>query len=248
MMARRFAADHAVTRRRLLANGAKAGAALAAGPRSWALGRRRRPGPGSRAAGDRIESDGGPAHSLPLPRGHGNHDGGELPDPRKPDHLLAAELPGLRRQPSQLQPECSAPGSGSDSVLPDQRHPRLERPGHRALPRSRTCRVTARNRGGRWPAPTPRKRFESGTYDTFIGTPTWFGFDAFGYLEGQAKGDLTSYGAIFDPANAGRATLLNEPITSVMKVATYLEGTGQAEFEGALNNLTKKDLRPASTS
>ena len=87
-----------------------------------------------------------------------------------------------------------------------------------------------------------QEAFDAGTYDTFIGTPTWFGFDAFGYLEGQAKGDLTSYGAIFDPANAGRATLLNEPITSVMKVATFLEGTGQAEFEGALNNLTKEDL------
>ena len=44
-----------------------------------------------------------------------------------------------------------------------------------------------------------KESFDAGTYDTFIGTPTWFGFDAFGYLEGQAKGDLTSYGAIFDP-------------------------------------------------
>jgi putative spermidine/putrescine transport system substrate-binding protein len=81
------------------------------------------------------------------------------------------------------------------------------------------------------------------TYDTFIGTPTWFGFDAFGYLEGQAQGDVSSYGAIFDPANRGHATLLNEPITSVMKVATYLQGTGQAEFDGPLNNLTRDDLQ-----
>jgi len=87
-----------------------------------------------------------------------------------------------------------------------------------------------------------KESFDAGTFDTFVGLPTWFGFDAFGYLEGQAQGDLTSYGAIFDEANAGRATLLNEPITSVMKVATFLQGTEQATFQGALNNLTKEDL------
>ncbi len=86
----------------------------------------------------------------------------------------------------------------------------------------RTCRATASESG--WPlaGTYTAESIEAGTYDTFIGTPTWFGFDAFGYLEGQAQGDLTSYGAIFDPANAGRAALLNEPITSVMKVATFL--------------------------
>jgi putative spermidine/putrescine transport system substrate-binding protein len=83
---------------------------------------------------------------------------------------------------------------------------------------------------------------KSGAYDEFQGVPTWFGFDAFGYLEGKAQGDLESYGAIFDPKNKGRATLLNEPITSVMKVATYLQGTKQANFKGAINNLTKDDL------
>jgi spermidine/putrescine-binding protein len=81
------------------------------------------------------------------------------------------------------------------------------------------------------------------TYDEFIGVPTWFGFDAFGYLVGKAKGDLTSYGAIFDPANKGHATLLNEPITSVMKIATFLSGTKQASFKGPINNLTKDDLK-----
>src|SRR4029453_7180692 len=87
-----------------------------------------------------------------------------------------------------------------------------------------------------------KESIDAGTYDAFIGTPTWFGFDAFGYLNGQVQGDRASYGAIFDPANKGRATLLNEPITSVMKVATFLQGTEQATFEGALNNLTKKAL------
>jgi len=83
---------------------------------------------------------------------------------------------------------------------------------------------------------------KSKRYDEFRAVPTWFGFDAFGYIEGKAKGDTTSYGAIFDPANKGRATLLNEPITSVLKVATYLKGSKQASFEGSLNNLTKDDL------
>ncbi|MBA3414214.1 MAG: hypothetical protein H0U10_03195, partial [Chloroflexia bacterium] len=83
---------------------------------------------------------------------------------------------------------------------------------------------------------------EAESYDAFIGTPTWFGFDAFGYLRGMAQGDVASYGAIFDPANKGHATLLNEPITAVMKAATYLQGTGEATFTGALNNLTRDDL------
>ncbi len=83
---------------------------------------------------------------------------------------------------------------------------------------------------------------ENETYDEFRAVPTWYGFDAFGYVEGKAKGDVTSYGAIFDPANKGRSTLLNEPITSVLKVATYLQGSRQATFDGPLNNLTKKDL------
>jgi spermidine/putrescine-binding protein len=87
-----------------------------------------------------------------------------------------------------------------------------------------------------------REAVASRRYDVFQGVPTWFGFDAFGYLEGQAKGDLKSYGAIFDPANKGHASLLNEPITAVMKVATYLQGSGQAKFRGAINNLTKDDL------
>jgi spermidine/putrescine-binding protein len=87
-----------------------------------------------------------------------------------------------------------------------------------------------------------REAVASRRYDVFQGVPTWFGFDAFGYLVGQAKGDLRSYGAIFDPANKGHATMLNEPITSVMKVATYLEGSRQADFRGPINNLTREDL------
>jgi putative spermidine/putrescine transport system substrate-binding protein len=87
-----------------------------------------------------------------------------------------------------------------------------------------------------------RAAVESRRYDEFQAVPTWFGFDAFGYLDGEAKGDLKSYGAIFDPANKGHATLLNEPITTVMKVATYLEGSRQADFRGPINNLTKDDL------
>jgi putative spermidine/putrescine transport system substrate-binding protein len=81
------------------------------------------------------------------------------------------------------------------------------------------------------------------TYDEMQAPPTWYGFDAFGYLKGKADGDLESYGAIFDEANKGRATLLDEPITTVMKVATFLAGTGQASFDGAINNLTKDDLK-----
>ena len=161
MMARRFAADHAVSRRRLLAHGAKVGAASRAGPRSWALGRRRRPAQGVVLREIGSEPDGGSAHSLPVPGGHGNHDGGELPDPRKPDHVLAAELPGLRRQPGQFQPECSAAGPGRDSGLPDQGHPGLERPGHRALPQPDVPGYS-KSRGGRWPARTPRKRSTPG--------------------------------------------------------------------------------------
>ena len=89
----------------------------------------------------------------------------------------------------------------------------------------------------------------AGTYvdpanmEQFIGTPTWFGFDAFGYLDGPTQGDLASYGAIFDEGNKGHATLLNEPITTVMKVATFLQGTKQATFSGALNNLSSDDLK-----
>jgi spermidine/putrescine-binding protein len=80
-------------------------------------------------------------------------------------------------------------------------------------------------------------------YDQFIGVPTWFGFDAFGYLEGETEGDTKSYGAIFDAGNKGKATLLDEPITTVMKVATYLSGSKQANFSGPINNLTKDDLK-----
>lgn len=84
---------------------------------------------------------------------------------------------------------------------------------------------------------------ESGNLQTFqAGVPNWYGFDAFGYVEGKAGGDLESYGAIFAEENQGHAALLNEPITSVMKVATYLQGSGQAEFEGTLSNLSKSDL------
>jgi spermidine/putrescine-binding protein len=83
---------------------------------------------------------------------------------------------------------------------------------------------------------------KSRRYDEFQAVPTWFGFDAFGYLADRAKGDVKSYGAIFDPANKGHATLLNEPITSVMKVATFLEGSKQANFKGAINDLTRDDL------
>ena len=78
--------------------------------------------------------------------------------------------------------------------------------------------------------------------DEMWGVPTWYGFDAFGYIDGETGGDLESYGAIFDPENEGRATLLDEPITSVMKVATFLSATGQASFDGPINNLTADDL------
>jgi spermidine/putrescine-binding protein len=88
-----------------------------------------------------------------------------------------------------------------------------------------------------------KQALDAKTYDEFRAVPTWFGFDAFGYIEGKAQGDTTSYGSIFDPGNKGRATLLNEPITSVLKVASYLEGSKQASFKGPLNNLTKDDLQ-----
>lgn len=100
------------------------------------------------------------------------------------------------------------------------------------------------NKKSGWPIAgtyTPQA-IKSGKFDELKGIPTWFGFDAFGYIDGKAGGDLTSYGAIFDPANKGKSTLFNEPIVSVMKVATYLSGTGQFTPKGAINNLTKEDL------
>lgn len=112
------------------------------------------------------------------------------------------------------------------------------------LPLFREPGESGYNERSGWPLAgiyTP-EAIESRTYDTFQAVPTWFGFDAFGYLEGKAKGDVTSYGAIFDPANKGHATLLNEPITTVMKVASYLEGSAGVRFRGAINNLTKDDL------
>lgn len=114
----------------------------------------------------------------------------------------------------------------------------------RVLPLFREPGQPGYNERSGWPIAGiyTREAVQSRRYDVFQGVPTWFGFDAFGYLEGEARGDLESYGAIFDPANRGRATLLNEPITTVMKVATYLNGTRQAQFRGAINNLTREDL------
>lgn len=114
----------------------------------------------------------------------------------------------------------------------------------RVLPLFREPGQPGYNRRSGWPIAGiyTREAVQSRRYDVFQGVPTWFGFDAFGYIDGEAKGDLESYGAIFDPENRGRATLLNEPITTVMKVATYLDGSGQAQFRGAINNLTKEDL------
>lgn len=83
---------------------------------------------------------------------------------------------------------------------------------------------------------------KSKKYDVLRMTPNWYGFDAFGYVQGKAKGDLTSYGAIFDPANRGKASLEKSPLTATMKVATYLQKSGQAKFQGTFSNLTKKDL------
>jgi len=119
------------------------------------------------------------------------------------------------------------------SAWNDQVMPLFREPGHPGY-----------NERSGWPiaGTYTREAVQSRRYDVFQAVPTWFGFDAFGYLEGQAKGDLKSYGAIFDPANKGHATLINEPITSVMKVATYLEGSGRAQLEGPINNLTKRDL------
>lgn len=85
---------------------------------------------------------------------------------------------------------------------------------------------------------------DSGDLDEFQMVPTWFGFDAFGYLtnritEGE---DMDSYGLIFDERYAGRAALFDDPIQTPLKVATYLQGSGQYDFEGPLGNLTRDDL------
>lgn len=101
------------------------------------------------------------------------------------------------------------------------------------------------NQNSKWPIAGiyPSDDVETGNYRTFeAGVPNWYGFDAFGYVEGKAGGDLNSYGAIFAEENRGHATLLNEPVTSIMKVATYLQGSGQADFEGTLSNLSLGDL------
>jgi len=241
MMARRFAADHAVTRRRLLAHGAKVGAAFAAAPaiRRYAAGDVLAQGVVLREIGLSLTEDPRILSRFQEDTGitmEGNSQilGNQITfwlqnyqDYDVNQVNFSQNAPLLAQNAIQAFPTSDIP-AWNDQVIELYRQPDV--PGYS-------------KRSG-WPlaGTYTKEAFESGAYDTFIGTPTWFGFDAFGYLKGQAKGDLTSYGAIFDPANAGRATLLNEPITSVMKVATYLEGTGQAEFEGALNNLTKKDL------
>ena len=241
MSAMRFAADHAVTRRRLLGQGAQLGAALgivgALG--RWATLDATAQGVVLREIGLSLTEDPRILSKFQQDTGitmEGNSQilGNQITfwlqnykDYDVNQNNFSQTAPLLAQGAIQTFPTKDIP-AWNDQVIELYRKPDV--PGYSA-------------KSG-WPlaGTYTKESIEAKTYDTFTGTPTWFGFDAFGYLEGQAKGDIASYGAIFDQANAGRATLLNEPITSVMKVATYLQGTSQASFQGALNNLTKEDL------
>ncbi|MCC6313276.1 MAG: hypothetical protein IT337_04630 [Thermomicrobiales bacterium] len=242
MMARRFAADHEISRRRLLGNGVKLGAAFAA---VGALGRF--------AAGDaaaqevvlreiglsltedpRILSQFQKDTGIKM-EGNSQILGNQITfwlqnykDYDVNQVNFNQHAPLLAQGAIQTFATSDVP-AWNDQVVEIFRKPDV--PGYNAR--------------SQWPlaGTYTKEAMEAKTYDTFIGTPTWFGFDAFGFLRGLAQGDVNSYGAIFDPANKGHATLLNEPITSVMKVATFLEGTDQATFSGTLSNLTKDDLK-----
>jgi putative spermidine/putrescine transport system substrate-binding protein len=97
-----------------------------------------------------------------------------------------------------------------------------------------------------WPLATiyTEEARENGSFDEFLMVPTWFGFDAFGYLTNRVTEgeDMDSYGLIFDERYAGRAALFDDAIQTPLKVATYLQGSGQYKFDGPLGNLTKEDL------
>jgi putative spermidine/putrescine transport system substrate-binding protein len=241
MMAKRFAADHVVSRRWLLAKGVQLGAAFGAvgALGRWATLDAAAQGVVLREIGLSLTEDPRILSQFQADTGitmEGNSQilGNQITfwlqnykDYDVNQVNFSQNAPLLAQGAIQSFPTKDIP-AWNDQVIELYRKPDV--PGYSA-------------KSG-WPlaGTYTKESIEAGTYDTFIGTPTWFGFDAFGYLDGQAKGDVASYGAIFDPANAGRATLLNEPITSVMKVATYLQGTEQATFQGALNNLTKEDL------
>jgi putative spermidine/putrescine transport system substrate-binding protein len=241
MSAMRFASDHAVTRRRLLSKGVQLGAAFSAvgALGRWATLDARAQGVVLREIGLSLTEDPRILSKFQQDTGitmEGNSQilGNQITfwlqnykDYDVNQDNFSQNAPLLAQGAIQSFPTKDIP-AWNDQVIELYRKPDV--PGYSA-------------KSG-WPlaGTYTKESIDAGTYDTFIGTPTWFGFDAFGYLDGQAKGDVASYGAIFDPANAGRATLLNEPITSVMKVATYLQGTEQATFKGALNNLTKEDL------
>lgn len=241
MMAKRFAADHAVTRRRLLSRGVQLGAAFSAvgALGRWATLDAKAQGVVLREIGLSLTEDPRILGQFQADTGitmEGNSQilGNQITfwlqnykDYDVNQVNFSQNAPLLAQDAIQAFPTADIP-AWNDQVMELFLKP--DTPGY--------------SEKSGWPlaGTYTAEAMEAETYDTFIGTPTWFGFDAFGYLEGQAQGDTTSYGAIFDPANAGRATLLNEPITSVMKVATYLQGTAQATFQGALNNLTKEDL------
>lgn len=97
-----------------------------------------------------------------------------------------------------------------------------------------------------WPLKTvyTQQALESQAMDEFTMVPTWFGFDAFGYLENRVTegDDMDSYGLIFDERYAGKAALFDDAIQTPLKVATFLQGSGQYSFKGSLGNLTKEDL------
>ena len=234
MMARRFAADHAVTRRRLLATRRSGRCGSRARWRCWAAG----PSGDAPAQGVVLreigsEPDRGSAHPLQVPsrtpasRWRGTPRSSAT---RSPSGCRTTRTTTSTRSTSARMRRCWRRARSRPS------RPKIFRPGtirSSSSTASRTSPVTARSQGGRWPARTPRNRSKPGTYDTFIGTPTWFGFDAFGYLKGQAQGDVDLLRRDLRPGEQGRATLLNEPITSVMKVATFLQGTGQADLQPA---------------
>ena len=242
MMGRRFEADHQITRRRLLANGVKLGAAFAA---VGALGQL--------AAGDAAAQDvvlkeiGLSLTEDPRILSKFKEDTGITMEGNS--QILGNQITFWLQNykdydVNQVNFSQNAPllAQGAIRAFPTKNVPAWN---DQVIELFRLPDVPGYSAKSQWPlaGTYTSEAMDAKTYDTFIGTPTWFGFDAFGYLRGQAQGDTASYGAIFDPANKGHATLLNEPITAVMKVATYLQGTGQATFSGALNNLSKDDLK-----
>lgn len=242
MMSRRFAADHAVTRRRLLGQGVKLGAGFAA---VGALGRL--------AAGDTsaqeivLKEIGLSLTEDPRILSRFKEDTGITMDGNS--QILGNQITFWLQNfkdydVNQVNFSQNAPLLAQGAI---QTYPTSDVPGwnDQVIELFRVPGVPGYSEKSQWPlaGTYTSEAMEAESFDTFIGTPTWFGFDAFGFLRGEAGGDTASYGAIFDPANTGHATLLNEPITSVMKAATYLQGTGQATFSGALNNLTKDDLK-----